>query len=181
MDAGVASHEFLIPYAKALRLAGRSAEATTQVESVLAWSKQIGALRSEAIARQYLGLLTMEQWIAERAIAMPTPPELALLERARDQLTRALKLHHEVNFRQGYRETAVDLFELELHEGHYAAAIASLVSVDTTESGNAPLTADALVAAAVAQLEANGESERASRIRTRAEELRAQVGDVQQN
>lgn len=179
MDAGVASHEFLIPYAKALRLAGRSAEATEQVESVLAWSKQIGALRSEAIARQYLGLLTMEQWIAQRADANAGPPNSALLERARDQLTRALKLHHEVNFRQGYRETAVDLFELELHEGNYAAAVAGLASVDTGDSTNPTLSGDALVAAAVAQLEANGEGERASRIRALAHDLRPQASDDQ--
>jgi hypothetical protein len=120
----------------------------------------------------------MEQWLANRAVAPANPPDTTLLERARDELTRALRLHHEVNFRQGYRETAVDLFELELHEGHYAAAIAILSRVDISEPAGAPLLDDALVATAVAQLEANGEDERASRIRALAQELRRPSNDV---
>jgi hypothetical protein len=176
MDEGVASHQFLIPYAKALRLVGRSADAIAQVQSVLAWSRQIGALRSEAIARQYLGLLLMEQWIDRSASVRTDPKSPSGLQQARRELTRALRLHQEVNFRQGYRETSADLFELELQEGNYDAALKCLSTVDEVGPDNQPLSDDQLVKAAVAQLEANGEIGRASRIRALVDKLRGQQG-----
>jgi predicted ATPase len=156
-DRGVASHQFIIPYAKALRLVGRADDALTQVELVLDWSRQIGALRSEAIARQYRGLLLMERALGD---SQEDQRSKDLVE-ARRELEKALLLHEETGFRQGFRETSVDLFELEVEEGHWDAAIVRLHSGAIFPG----ISADkALVRAVLAQLEANGESDRSHRI-----------------
>lgn len=164
-DRGVASHQFLIPYAKALRFVGRSEDAMAQVDAVLDWSRQIGALRSEAIARQYRGLLLLED-----ALCNSTPPDPLALENARQEMQSALRLHEESGFRQGYKETSVDLFELEVQAGNLDAAISYLRKGDryrdVQETGD-----DALVIAVLSQLRANGELQRAERIGKRLESV----------
>ena len=156
MDEGVSSHQFLIPYAKALRLVGRSDEAMTEVRKVLDWSRQIGAPRSEAIARQYLGLLLLED-----AIKDPNPD----LADARAQLERAVALHREVGFKQGVRETTVDLFDLEVSAGNLGAALLWLSDVDAFGGGIEPSDVQQTISAVVAELVANGDRPRAARVR----------------
>lgn len=158
-DAGVASHQFLIPYAKSLRLVGRSEDAMKQVHAVLDWSRQIGVPRSEAIARQYLGLLLMED-----AIAKGGQERMRLLEQARAEMKIALRLHEETNFKQGHRETAVDLFELELLSEHPEAARHYLHLTDDYAHSVQPLDDEGITNAVLEQLRANGEGERAARI-----------------
>lgn len=162
---GVASHQFLIPYAKALRLHGQAERALQVVRSVLEWSRQIGATRSEAIARQYLGLLLMEG-----ASGVEDPEDGAQAE-----LTAALRLHREAGFGQGIRETALDLFELELANDRVLSACAHLKLTDAylvSEPGTAP---KAIVDVALAQLRANGEAQRADRLAELANRLPAEM------
>ena len=151
VDAGVDSHRFLIPYAKALRLVGRLPDALEIVRRVLDWSRQIGARKSEAIGRQYSGLLMMEQALLTQS------PDLSA---ARDELKRALALHQEVGFEQGRRETEIDLAELAAHVGDVNESLAQLrLAVnDGSAIGNSDLAH-----AALAELRANGEQKRAER------------------
>ena len=162
MPAGISSHQFLIPYAKALRLVGRSTDAFRVVANVLEWSRQIGATRSEAIARQYLGLLLLEAELSKPA------PEFAP---AREEMTVALDLHREVGFGQGVRETALDLFELELHCDHLTPAVSALRSTDAFRLADDQADLNAVASDAIAQLRANGEIARADRVRELLGEL----------
>jgi tetratricopeptide (TPR) repeat protein len=151
VDAGVDSHQFLIPYAKALRLVRRHEEALQIVRRVLDWSRQIGARRSEAIARQYYGLILMEKAIGK------TPLDLAAAEL---ELSRAIALHNEVGFEQGRRETEVDLAELAAHRGNRKDTAMHL----NRALGDDEARSDEESAAAIlAQLRANGEVDRADR------------------
>lgn len=163
---GVTSHQLIIPYAKALRLVGRSAEALAQVDIVLDWSRQIGAPRSEAIARQYRGLLLLERALS----ATDVQARISDLGMSRSELSTALRLHEETGFKQGYRETGVDLFELEIQEGHLAEAILSLrltnLYPEMTDKRDS-----VLVDAVLAQLRANGEAGRADRIASQLSQL----------
>ncbi len=152
VDAGVDSHQFLIPYAKALRLVGRRDDALRIVRRVLDWSRQIGARRSEAIARQYLGLILMESALGQ----MPSD-----LGAAKQELLRAVVLHQEVGFEQGRRETEVDLSELAAHEGDRIATVGHLARAIT--EGDARSEQENAVAV-LAQLRANGEAERSARL-----------------
>lgn len=153
VDEGVDSHQFLIPYAKALRLVGRHDEALKIVRRVLDWSRQIGARRSEAIARQYMGLILMEQGLSHR------PAELT---EAEQELLRAVALHQEVGFEQGRKETEVDLAELASHKGDREATIAHL----TRSLADGEVRSEEEAGTAVlAQLRANGEIARAERFR----------------
>jgi len=173
-DRGVASHQFLIPYAKALRLVGRAADAMTQVNAVLDWSRQIGAVRSEAIARQYRGLLLLEHVLAEAAT-----PDKDQYNDARAEMLRALRLHEETGFRQGYRETSVDLFELEVQAGDFATAVKYLRLGDQMGDFKG-MTDREMVDAVLAQLQVNGEHQRSDRITTRLESW-SFVNDTQEN
>lgn len=150
-DAAVNSHRFLIPYAKALRLVGRHADASEIVRKVLDWSRQIGARRSEAIARQYLGLIAMEQQLKS------STPDFTTV---RTEMARALALHLEVGFEQGRRETEVDLAELEAHQGNREQVLRHLeLAVNPTS----PRTEQQVCHAVLSQLRANGEPVRADR------------------
>ena len=145
-------HHYLIPYAKALRLVGRVDDAMKIVKEVLNWSSQIGAIPSEAIARQYYGLLLLE-------IAYTTPEKD--FATARSELRRAYSLHGEVGFTQGRRETAVNLFELELMAGNVPEAQRWL-RLTNERVNNSDDASDAfLVNAVLSQLRANGDTDRA--------------------
>lgn len=136
---------------------GRSSDALNVVGNVLDWSRQIGAPRSEAIARQYLGLLLLE-------VELGTGHKPNLVA-ARTELIGALKLHEEVGFKQGFRETAVDLFELELHAGDLPAALAYLTFTDAYETAAVDPDTNSRIGSVLAEIEANGDRERAVRIR----------------
>jgi tetratricopeptide (TPR) repeat protein len=148
-DRRIASHQYIIPYAKALRLVGRSSEALQRADEVLTWSRQIGSLRSEAIARQYRGLIMYET-------ALDTGSDLAP---AREELALALSLHQDISFDQGRRETEVILGELELSAGDPGAAERHFRA-----SYESATDAEAALKAAAGELRANGEVTRANRI-----------------
>ncbi len=154
IDEGVNSHRFLIPYAKALRLVSRDGEALEIVRKVLDWSRQIGARRSEGIARQYLGLILMEQELARGVTG---------LTQARAEMTRALALHNEVGFEQGRRETEVDLAEAYSHCGDREGTLAHLGLAVTDRSSQSD---EQLVHAVLAEIRARGEPLRAERFGT---------------
>jgi predicted ATPase len=156
-EEGVHSHQFLIPYAKALRLVDRFDEALAIVEKVLAWGRQIGAHRSEAIARQYLGLLFLEKELSN------TSPNLTA---AREQLVHAVALHEQIGYEQGRRETEIDLTELSAQSGDREETLRHLVRI-FAEGGDAKPEAavpENLANAMLAQLRANGETRRAARV-----------------
>ena len=155
------SHRFLIPYAKALRLVGRSEDAERAVREVLNWSIQLGALPSQGIARQYLGLLLMERLDGSN-------PDLA--EQADRELRRAFAIHKDVGFSQGVRETTVNLFELQLRLGNVEEARSWLRKTESQLPGN-DLEDSSLATAVVAQLRANGELQRAEDIEARMDLL----------
>lgn len=147
----VDSHQFRIPYAKALRLVGRHDEAIEIVKRVLDWSRQIGARRSEAIARQYLGLILMEQALNRG------PSDLVAAEA---EMLKALSLHEEVGFEQGRRETEVDLAELASHRGDRAGFILHSTRALSDSSDRQD---EEIAQAVLATLRANGERDRAER------------------
>ena len=159
VEAGVASHQFLIPYAKALWLVGRLEDALTQVRSVLDWSRQIGSPRSEAIARQYLG-----QFLFERSLLQTDAARIEGITEAKNQLNIALKLHEEVSFRQGYRETIANLFEIAVLEGDAPTARAYLGMTDNYSGQSRSSDEGQMCKAVLAQLKLNGEGARAIRI-----------------
>jgi|GEM_PF-2951125 len=99
------SHRFLIPYAKALKLVGRTDDAIEVTKRVLAWSTQLGVVGSEGIALQYLGLFTME---------LTEPPKQENLAAAREALLRSISIHRELQYTQGIQETATNLVQCAL-------------------------------------------------------------------
>ena len=170
IETGIASHQFLIPYAKALWLAGRVDDAMAQVQSVLDWSRQIGSPRSEAIAHQYLGLL-----LVERAQSQDDPERSHILKTALEELERALKLHEEVNFRQGYRETIANLFELVVLQGDKANALKYLRMTDDYSGQSRAADEHQMCVAVLSQLRLNGEGHRADRIEAGLTQLKIGV------
>ncbi|NNN22712.1 MAG: hypothetical protein HKL80_12015 [Acidimicrobiales bacterium] len=164
-DRGTASHQLLIPYAKALRLVNRSEEAIKQVEAVLNWSHQINALRSEAIARQYKGLLLLE-----RILSISSDPDAADFKDAAHELGLALKLHEEIGFQQGYQETSVDLFELEIQKGNFESGL-QFLRESTLFEGHPDIDNQTMFVSVLAQLTTNGEGKRANRIVSRLKVL----------
>jgi tetratricopeptide (TPR) repeat protein len=159
IETGIASHQFLIPYAKALWLVGRVDDAMAQVQSVLDWSRQIGSPRSEAIAHQYMGL-----FLVERAQSQDDSDRSQAFKTALEELERALKLHEEVNFRQGYRETIVNLFELAVLQGDKANALKYLRMTDDYSGQSKSADEHQMCVAVLSQLRLNGEGHRADRI-----------------
>jgi tetratricopeptide (TPR) repeat protein len=150
VDSRVSHHRWLIPYAKTLRLTGKVDRALEIVNQVKAWSGQVGSRRSEAIALQY-----------HATILMASTSSLADLVEAKSLATRALKLHRIIGFTQGSHETEMVLGEIALRLGqpdeakrHFEAAILKR-ELETTE----------LLEAVAGELEANGEHDRAGRIR----------------
>jgi tetratricopeptide (TPR) repeat protein len=155
VDPGVDSHQFLIPYAKALRLVDRYRDALSIVRRVLDWGRQIGARRSEAIAHQYLGLLLMEQSLAAGE---------SDLGAARIELQRAVAMHQQIGFEQGRRETEIDLAELSAHQGDHDETARHLDAVGAERSVMEGESHEQNARAVVAQLRANGEVNRAERV-----------------
>lgn len=148
-------HRYLIPYAKALRLVGRLDDATKIVKDVLDWSCQIGAIPSEAIARQYYGLVLMD------AAYVSAENNYSAAE---GELKKAYALHGEVGFTQGRRETAVNLFELSLMRGDDIGARKWLRLSNEHVTGSDDISDEFLLNAVLSQLRANGDADRADRI-----------------
>ena len=146
-DSRVATHKVLIPYAKTLRFVAEHGEALAVVNRVLDWALQTGARRSEAIGRQYRGLLLME---------MSGGDEEQLLE-ARREIEAALGTHAEVGFNRGERDTAVLLGEWHVRQGEWEPALRNFrraVDADIDDR-------DELIRVIVAQLRAMNEEGRA--------------------
>lgn len=146
-DSRIGGHRFLIPWAKTLRLAGRHDDALGAVDKVLSWSTQAGSRRSEAIALQYQGMILMTRSTTD-----------AELGEALKSLQAAAQLHRVIGFAQGTHETEILLGELALRAGqqgqaleHFAKAVGRPI-----DEGSALLSAMAL------ELEANGETDRAT-------------------
>jgi tetratricopeptide (TPR) repeat protein len=150
VDSRVSNHRWLIPYAKTLRLTGKVDMALEIVSQVKDWSAQVGSRRSEAIALQYqatIGMASTESWPA--------------LVEAKTLAARALKLHQIIGFAQGSHETEIVLgeiaFRLSLFNEarlHFEAAIS-----------NRDLAREELFEVIAEELDANGEHDRASRLR----------------
>jgi tetratricopeptide (TPR) repeat protein len=156
VDPRASGHRFLIPYAKALRLAGRTSEALRIVDRVLAWSSQVGSRRSEAIAWQYRGL-----------ILMMASTDGESLDEARDCLNQALQQHRVIGFRQGLHETEMLLGEAAIRSDDPTAALEHFGRT----IGRRHLPASELLATVAAELEANGENDRAAYVRTYVEQF----------
>lgn len=146
---GTASHRIIVPFAKCLRLVGRHREALEHVNRVLKWARQAGVARSEAIAHQYTGLILLEMVKLEAARADGESEAL-------EHLQVALKMHNEIGFEQGRRETELILGEFYLHAGDMDKAMIHLQEALGSHRG-----IDELVTMAAAQLRANGENARA--------------------
>lgn len=150
VDSRVSHHRWLIPYAKTLRLTGDAEKALLIVEQVKAWSAQVGSRRSEAIALQY-----------QATILMASTESRPVLIEANGLATRALKLHRIIGFTQGTHETEIVLGEIASRLGmtsearlHFEAAI-SRRDLQTSE----------LFDVIAGELDANGEHDRADRLR----------------
>jgi tetratricopeptide (TPR) repeat protein len=144
----VADHKISISYAKTLRFVGRREEAWHLIERVLDWGVQSGARRTEAIARQYKGLMLMEE----------TNPEQT--DRAAEELKAALAIHDELGYDRGIREAHLLLGELYAGRGEWDYAHACLQKATGTRSTDTLK----LCLNAAAQLEAMGEQSRAARL-----------------
>lgn len=146
---GTASHKIIVPFAKCLRLVGRHREALEHVNRVLAWARQAGVSRSEAIAHQYLGLILLEM-----AQSGGAPVERSA--EALDHLRLAIRMHTELGFEQGRKETELVVGEFYLHLDQLDEAAAHFVAGLGLEGD-----LDRLVEMAIAQLRTNGETTRA--------------------
>lgn len=162
-EGGVVTHQTLIPFAKALRLVGRRDEATGHVQRVLDWGVQAGIRRTEAIARQYKGLLL---WELGRSGGPASGESARALDQALAEFEQALKLHEEVGFEQGVRETEMLLAEWHLDRGDRAEALAHFEK--SIGTGFEPRV---LLRAAAEQLRANGETARAEAVETASSKL----------
>jgi tetratricopeptide (TPR) repeat protein len=151
---GTASHRLMIPYAKTLILAGAYDRALDVIRKVLAWSQQIGARRSEGIARQYLGVALWEQAMFA---AGPGQERERLRDSSRTELEEALEIHEEVGFSNGRRETLIALGVWLLGLEDLAGAVQSFASA--VGSG---LDQPLLLKAVVAELQSNGDKRRAA-------------------
>ncbi len=145
-DVRVASHQVLISYAKTLRMAGRSDDASAVVQRVLDWSTQTGARRSQAIALFYRAMIEMEENGAGPA--------------ALRDLEDALAIHQDIGYDRGQWE--VHLLRGEWHAMNHdrAAAFsefrAGLQADDLDET--------AVISTLIAQLNASDEHARAERL-----------------
>lgn len=149
-DARASEHRFLIPYAKTLRRAGNPDEALVIVDRVLAWSSQVGSLRSQAIAMQYRATILMT--IAQSEADLMTVWDLA---------EKAVRGHRQIGFSQGIHETELLLGETALRLGHTPEALERL----RLATGQRDLTDNEVLEVAARELDANGEEDRAARVR----------------
>lgn len=150
VDSRVASHRFLIPYAKTLRRAGKANEALGHIERVISWSGQVGSVRSQAIGWQYKATFLMTLAQDEKSFS-----------EANVTAERALHGHQSIGYAQGIRETEIVLGEIALRTGDLERALEWFGSA--ASAGGLERT-DLLEAIAV-ELDANGEEDRAALIR----------------
>ena len=150
VDSRVASHRFLVPYAKTLRRAGKGNEALDHIERVISWSTQVGSARSQAIGWQYKAtfLMTLAQ-------------DDESFSEANATAERALHAHQSIGYVQGIRETEIVLGEIALRTGDLERALEWFTSaVDARD-----LSPNHLLEAIAIELDANGEEDRAALIR----------------
>lgn len=155
---GTASHRLLIPYAKTLVLAGAYDEALAVIDRVLAWSQQIGARRSEGIARQYRGIALWEQAMFARP---PGSERDHLRELSRADLDEALEVHDEVAFSNGKRETLIALGAWRLGSDQSEGAAENFAMAIGSQLEN-----ETLLNAVAEELQSNGDLRRAAYVRT---------------
>jgi tetratricopeptide (TPR) repeat protein len=160
-SAGVtaAEHRFLIPYAKTLRRASKPYEALGIVDQVLAWSEQVGSRRSLAIALQYRATILM---------TIADSPEV--LHEAWELAVRAVRLHGAIAFAQGVHETELLLGEIALRQDRMVEGLDRLRAA----TGQHDLGGPAVLEVAALELEANGEDDRAARVREATGVLRVE-------
>lgn len=152
---GASPHRVLISYAKTLRLIGKDDRAMSVIDRVLEWSRQVGAVRSEAIARQHRGIMLFLQ-----ADAVHPDARDALLDAAASDLGMALRLHEEIEYKNGQRETLMALGERNLLAGATEDAMGCFAL--SMEGG---LKGNALLSAVADELTACGETGRADLVR----------------
>lgn len=154
VDSRVASHRFLIPYAKTLRRAGKPKEALGHIERVISWSTQVGSARSQAIGWQYKATFLMT--LAQDADSFMTANLAA---------ERALRGHRAIGYAQGIRETEIVLGEIALRLGDLDRAIEWFGSAADARN----LEQKDLLESIAVELDANGEEDRATMIRSATE------------
>lgn len=147
-DSKVADHNVLISYAKTLRFVDRVPDAWAVVERVYDWGIQTGTRRTEAIARQYKGLLLME---AE------SPGDLTVAEL---EVRTALAIHEEIGYDRGIRESSLLLGELHMLRREWADGRKCLERSIGISSSDLV----GVVRAAASQLEEMAEPKRAARL-----------------
>lgn len=155
-DARVSGHRFLVPYAKTLRRAGKTDQALETIERVLTWSSQVGSVRSQAIALQYKATFLMTRAESDQDIAAAT-----------NVAERSMTAHRSIGYAQGLRETGIVLGELALRANEADRAAQWFATSVAGSNLDAPHLYDAVAG----ELEANGEEDRAFRIRAALELL----------
>lgn len=160
VDRRVASHRFLVPYAKALRRAGKPGEAIQHIDRVIAWSAQVGSVRSQAIGWQY-----------KATFLMASAAEDSSFTEANAMAERALRAHQSIGYAQGIRETQIVLGEIALRTGDRERALEWFHSATATRMREQ----QDLLEVISAELDANGEEDRATAIRSALDEEAATV------
>jgi tetratricopeptide (TPR) repeat protein len=155
VDRRVASHRFLVPYAKALRRAGKPVEALQYIERVIAWSAQVGSARSQAIGWQYKATFLMTSGTEDKYFA-----------EANAAAEHALHGHQSIGYVQGIRETHIVLGEIALRTGERERALEWFRAAASGEAREANEVLEVISA----ELDANGEEDRAAAIRKALEE-----------
>jgi predicted negative regulator of RcsB-dependent stress response len=150
VDRRVASHRFLVPYAKALRRAGKPEEALRYIDRVIAWSAQVGSARSQAIGWQY-----------KATFLMAASSDRGSFAEANAAAERALNGHQSIGYAQGIRETQIVLGEIALKIGDRERALEFFQAAAAKEG----LGQQGLLDVISAELDANGEEDRATAIR----------------
>ncbi|NND77041.1 MAG: AAA family ATPase [Flavobacteriales bacterium] len=93
-------HKIYISYAKTVRLTGDYDKALSIVENVIEWSVQTGKKRTEAIGRQYRGLI-LNEFSSDNSKAS-----------AEKELSIALDIHNSISYNRGIRESSMILGEI---------------------------------------------------------------------
>jgi len=154
VDGRVASHRFLVPYAKTLRRAGKAKEALEHIERVISWSTQVGSARSQAIGWQYKATFLMTLAKDEKSFS-----------EANAAAERALHGHRSIGYAQGIRETEIVLGEIALRTGDLRRALEWFTSAADARD----LASNELLEVIAIELDANGEEDRAALIRDSVE------------
>ncbi|WP_311212281.1 MULTISPECIES: AAA family ATPase [unclassified Arthrobacter] len=160
VDGRVASHRFLVPYAKTLRRAGKAQEALDHIERVISWSTQVGSARSQAIGWQY-----------KATFLMTLAKDDESFSQANSTAERALHAHQSIGYAQGIRETEIVLGEIALRTGDLPRAIEWFTSAADARD----LESNELLEVIAIELDANGEEDRAALIR---ESIEAEAATV---